>query len=215
MEVVYADITGQTTYGMIFRMSDGFVWDTVAAAFEAYAGAGIADYDVAGVEKGASGIYSLTFPAAITVSGGHKVIIKRRVGGAPAESDPIIWEEAVWWTGTLAGPPPPPSSSPEQVTGYFYTYDPAGAIEEDVEIHSYAKDIIALTDDEAEVQIGYALDTTIRTVISDADGLVEFPGLFKGVTYSFKRGTSGSEYQITIPVDAADPYELPSILGMP
>lgn len=217
MEVVYADVTGSTTYGMVFRMSDGQVWDTVAAAFEAYAAGDIANYDIIGAEKGASGIFGLTFPS-IPGAGGYKAIIKRRIGGAPAESDPIVWEETVWWTGVSVTTPPPAGGAPEQVTGYLYTYDEEGVIEAAVEVRSKVKEMTAITDTQSDLLHGFALDETVRTEVSDGTGLVSFSGLFKGVTYSFWRSSSdsgGREFTVTIPEDAADPYELPSIIGLP
>ena len=217
MKVIYADVTGQTTYGLVQRLDDGFFWRTDTTVFEDYVAGNYANYDVAGAEYGTSGIYRITFPPGITGAGGYQVMFKRQAGGSPAQSDPIIWEKEVWWNGADVTPAPPPSATPGQVTGYIYTYDEDGVIETGVTIKCYAKDITADTEDLADIQYGFALDTATRTVVSDGAGLAEFPNLFKGVTYAFWRGTdeTGRVFNVTIPADAADPYELPSLLGIP
>lgn len=101
---------------------------------------------------------------------------------------------------------PPSASDPGYVTGYLYTYDENGDIEPSVVFT--CKVTKAPTDD-----TGLALDTKSRTITSDSNGLATFPNLLPGATYSIKRG-SGSGKSILIPTDAADPYELPDVLGI-
>lgn len=97
-------------------------------------------------------------------------------------------------------------SDPGQVTGFIYCYDEVGAVEEGVEIHLHQQRPISGT--------GIAYDDAVRTGISDADGLVEFVGMFKGGRYSYYRGTSDDRHvEITVPTTATDPYELKSIAG--
>lgn len=97
-------------------------------------------------------------------------------------------------------------SDPGQVTGFIYCYDEVGAVEEGVEIHLHQQRPISGT--------GIAYDDAVRTGTSDADGLVEFVGMFKGGRYSYYRGTSDDRHvEITVPTTATDPYELKSISG--
>ena len=211
MKVSYADATGQTTYGLIFRKSDGFVWRHATSVFEAYNAANYADYDVAGTENGASGVYSFDFPAGITGGGGYDIYVKRRVGGSPAQSDLLIWERELWWTGSAPTAPPPAAGTPEQVTGYLYVYDEDGVVESGVTIYCR---LVGFNQDQSSVdlQYGYALDSAQRSAVSDGAGLVSFSGLFKGMTYNVKRGSS-SGYSVEIPADADDPFALPSVIG--
>lgn len=210
MEILFAAATGQTHYINIQRVTDGFWWETTGPGFETFDTGSFGDYDVAATEYGTSGVYHATFPAGITTGGEYKVWARQRVGGAPAQSDPVVWEERVWWSGSAPTAPPPPSASPEQVTGYLYVYDEEGVVEPGVDIICRA---VAFNDEAEEVGlvVGFALDSAARTETSDGTGLVQFTNLFKGVTYSITRGNGG--YSASIPADADDPYQLPSIIG--
>lgn len=90
--------TGATLYAQV-RTATGTVWNTVGLAFEAYLTANIADYDIAMAEQGtASGYYAGDFP---TIAGGiYNVVVKSRVGGSPAESDPTVASGFIEWSGT-------------------------------------------------------------------------------------------------------------------
>lgn len=213
MIITYAEMSGAISYGIVIRMSDGYFWNTDTQVFEPY-GALHEDLAIMGAEHGTSGLFALTFPAVIAV-GGYKVFIKRRVGATPASSDPVVWEEVIWWNGTTSvSSPPPPSASPDLVTGYLYTYDPAGGVESGVLINSQA--VRFVEDEELGELSGVAVDDTVRTITSDVNGLAEFPGLFKGVVYSFWRGTSGTKYNMEIPLDEPnDPVAIPAIIGRP
>ena len=97
-----------------------------------------------------------------------------------------------------------PGGSPDQVKGYIYCYK-WGVPEEGATVTIWV-DREGATD-------GYAYADDERTGTADATGLVEFTGLHKGVTYKYRRGSDTREFEVTIPTDAGDPYELDSIVG--
>ena len=91
--------TGNTVYGQVLNESTGQIWNTVGAAFENYATANIADYDVAMTEQGtASGIYKGNMPA--VAAGVYTVLYRRRADGAPAEADQLVHMQTVPWDGS-------------------------------------------------------------------------------------------------------------------
>lgn len=95
--------TGQTLYATIRNLA-GQIWN--GSAFEAYATANIATYDIALTEQGtASKVYAFTFPAAITASGMYFVdIYVYAVAGTPAETDSgPLWRENIDWDGSAIG----------------------------------------------------------------------------------------------------------------
>ncbi len=59
---------------------------------------------------------------------------------------------------------------------------------------------------------GIVADGAVYSATSDANGLVQFPGLLKGATYHFRRG-QGRWQAITIPASAGSSYGLPSFYG--
>lgn len=97
-----------------------------------------------------------------------------------------------------------PPSDAGRVTGFLYAYDEAGVEEEGVSVHLSVKS-------PGEVD-GVALDTSVRVGTSDADGLVTFTNLFKGVTYLVRR-QGGRLTETTVPADATTPHQLPSVVG--
>src|SRR3990167_8442685 len=98
-EIQCTATTAWTLYALV-RNATGSVWSTVGVAFEAYATANLADYDIALTEQGtASGYYAGTFRAA--AAGIYGVTVYRRVGGAPAEGDPVIATGDIDWTGSV------------------------------------------------------------------------------------------------------------------
>lgn len=99
---IATDTAGQTLYAQIFRVTDGQVWNTAGTpAFENYATANIADYDVALTEQGtASKIYMGTFPTGITDPGTYSVRILIRAGGSPAETDTLAGIGVIHWDGS-------------------------------------------------------------------------------------------------------------------
>jgi len=99
-----------------------------------------------------------------------------------------------------------PSADPEMTTGFVVAYDEVGDPEQGVEFTFLIR--------QAPLNgLGISYDSTPRTAMSDENGLVEFTDLFKGVTYSFSRGTSAKNFIVTIPADAGATYELPSMVG--
>jgi hypothetical protein len=99
-------------------------------------------------------------------------------------------------------------SEPGQTTGYLVCYDEDGVVEVGTSVSMAARKPGSST--------GLGLDDTTRTVLSDANGLVEFANLFKGERYSIWRGTDSSKaIEVTIPAAAGATYELPSVAGRP
>lgn len=93
---------GKTCYFLI-RNRLAQIWNTAASAFETYATANYADYDIAAAEQGAaSGYYVGTMPA--TAAGVYYLVAKEQVGGSPAESDITVGTGAIQWDGSAALP---------------------------------------------------------------------------------------------------------------
>lgn len=92
--------TGSVVYSQIFRDSDGLIWNTAGTpAFEAYATANIADYDIAMTEAGtASGYFTGDLPT--LAAGTYTYVARVRAGGSPAESDSVAGIGRVHWDGS-------------------------------------------------------------------------------------------------------------------
>lgn len=92
--------TGQTLYAQVFRVTDGAIWNTAGTpAFETYATANIADYDIAMAEAGtASGYYTGNLPA--LAAGTYSVVVRVRAGGSPAETDIPVSVGTIHWDGS-------------------------------------------------------------------------------------------------------------------
>ncbi len=103
-------------------------------------------------------------------------------------------------------------SLPGLTTGYLTTYSQLGVPEAAVEITATVERV---TDPDVFDLVGISLDKTPRTEVSDAAGLIQFTNLFKGVTYTFKRGTNPAGKTVPIPVEAGPSYQLPLIVGNP
>lgn len=97
-EIQFADTTGQTCYANLVN-NVGEWWNTVGGAFEAFNAANWADYDLAATEFGTSGIYRANMPAA--AAGSYNLTARRRAGGSPAQSDPIVGDGGIEWSGTV------------------------------------------------------------------------------------------------------------------
>lgn len=97
---------------------------------------------------------------------------------------------------------------PGQTTGYAVCYDESGDPEAGVEVNCVVRQI-------PEGLTGVVADNTIRTETSSVDGLIQFDNLFRGVKYSFQRGGSSRVHMVTIPDDAGETYQLPSMIGNP
>lgn len=91
-EVQCSFAPGATLYFLIRGLSFniGKVWNTVSVAFETYSTPSYTNYTTSMAQQGtASGFYTGTFPAAIG-SGSYSIVVKKQIGGSPAESDPTV-----------------------------------------------------------------------------------------------------------------------------
>jgi hypothetical protein len=90
-----------------------------------------------------------------------------------------------------------------QTTGYGVVYDEMGNPEPNVTVYCRLVnlDVSGLLGDAEE-----------RSSESNAHGLVQFPGLLKGATYAFRRG-SGAERLLRVPTGAGDMIVLPPLMG--
>lgn len=98
-------------------------------------------------------------------------------------------------------------SAPGGVTGYWTCLSQLGLPESGVTMSMRAVSL-------EHGSTGLALDTTVRTTTSDANGLAQFADLIPGVRYQAWRG-SGARVYVTIPSDADSTLELNSLLGTP
>lgn len=86
---------GATCY-FLLRNSVGAIWN--GSAFETYAAANYANYDIAATEQGSSGLFTADMPA--VAAGTYNVQLKRQAGGSPAESDKTAADGTIMWDGT-------------------------------------------------------------------------------------------------------------------
>jgi hypothetical protein len=93
-----------------------------------------------------------------------------------------------------------------QSTGTLTTYDQHGVPEAGVEIH--------LRVVSAGGTMGLALDSSVRTVLSDEEGEVEVPNLFVSVHYRIWRGDD-ARGALRFVVPAGETFALPSAVGKP
>jgi hypothetical protein len=111
----------------------------------------------------------------------------------------------IYWTGSAVTPGPITApDDPAQCTGYLVCYDEDGNVEAGVSI--------SIRQTAASQTTGYAFDTATRSEVSDANGLVQFTGLWQGATYHAWRGTSETA-RVSVTIPAAATYALPVILG--
>lgn len=100
-EIKLSFTPAKTVYVFIIN-STGQFWNTVTAAFEAYATANIGNYAVSLSALGtASSFYEGNFPTAIT-TGTYDIVAKQQLGGSVAESDPTIATEDGFGWGTAS-----------------------------------------------------------------------------------------------------------------
>lgn len=90
-------VNDQTVYSIIESMV-GTVWSTVASALVAYVTADRVNYDIAHAERGDTGEYYGTFPAALGI-GRYRRKSYVQVGASPSELDNLISEEVIEWNG--------------------------------------------------------------------------------------------------------------------
>jgi hypothetical protein len=96
-------LEGENLYAMVRRQTDGFVWETVGAAFEAWADANFynpptAQYTI-DLTDGDGSYYFANFPSAIP-AGYYIVYIFIRAGATPAAGDFIQAQGWIDWDGT-------------------------------------------------------------------------------------------------------------------
>lgn len=109
---------------------------------------------------------------------------------------------------TVTAVVPPAPSDPGKTTGFLTAFDQNGDPESGVQF------VVTMRQVSTAIP-GASYDSTPRNFTSGLDGVVNFTNLFKGLTYSFQRGTSGKLYIHTIPAAAGATYELPSNIGAP
>lgn len=91
-------------------------------------------------------------------------------------------------------------------TGYAVVYAQDGTVEAGVNVYCV---ITAAPDSET----GFVYNGQERTATSDADGLVQFPGLPKGCTIELWRDETINRVSQLIPAGAGSTYELPDVFG--
>lgn len=154
-----------------------------------------------GVKERGEGIYRVDVPDSIFTTFGI-VTIRGEATGKRL----ILPKVEVVGAGGGAAPVVTPSA-PGFTTGYIVTYDEQGVIEAGVTVTCFATAGDDLT--------GLGLDSTPRSEISDANGLVQFTNLILGATYKFRRGPRGPYTTVTIPLTAAATTALDTIIGSP
>jgi len=89
-----------TAYAMV-REIDGDVWYVSGQVFEAWGTSGrtAANYDIAMVDKSGD-MFVGTMDTNIS-AGTYYVTVSNQVGGAPADTDPVLWESYGEWSGTV------------------------------------------------------------------------------------------------------------------
>lgn len=112
-EARIAWLTGRNLYGIVFRVSDNYVWYAAGSAWESWGTGGrtIADYASMTFSEVAANTcrYAASFPAAITTAGLYDVEVRVRIGSAPASNDTIAGMLEIDWRGypvTAAVTPP-------------------------------------------------------------------------------------------------------------
>lgn len=92
-------VTGKNVYSLI-RNSVGQIWN--GSSFVTYNSSNFTDYDVPLTENGSSGTYIGDMPAGISSAGIYTIEARERIGGSPAQSDPVIAAGNIEWSGTAA-----------------------------------------------------------------------------------------------------------------
>lgn len=100
-------------------------------------------------------------------------------------------------------------SNPGQVTAFSVVYNANGTVNTTGVVVTAT--VIAFDEDLS----GVILSGNSYSATSNGSGLVQFPNLFKGVTYRFKAGTGKIVSDYHIPDDAISPYELPYLRANP
>lgn len=85
-----------TTYAIIRRMSDDYVWN--GSAFAVWADGSIATYDIPLTSRGGD-VFNADFPSAIT-AGNYRIMYYEQAGAAPATTDLLLTKDELYWNGT-------------------------------------------------------------------------------------------------------------------
>jgi hypothetical protein len=95
---------GVTTAYAVVRQADGGVWYPTGQVFETWGTSGrtAADYDIALTDKGGD-MFVGTFDPNIAAQYCH-IVTHYQAGGSPADSDPVVWQEYGYWSGTVWTP---------------------------------------------------------------------------------------------------------------
>ena len=97
-EIAQNFTTGLVLYACRFQLN-GDVFVTDGSSDEEWSTA--TDYEVYLTESGTSGHYVGDFDASGNIAEGiYRVVVKLRVGAAPADSDPSISQGMCYWDGT-------------------------------------------------------------------------------------------------------------------
>jgi len=91
---------GVTTAYSVVRQADGDVWYVAGQVFEVWGTSGrtAADYDIALTDK-SGGMFVGDFDTNVAAQYCH-LVTHYQEGGAPADTDPVIWQEYGYWSGT-------------------------------------------------------------------------------------------------------------------
>lgn len=179
---IIIDFTGVTVYAHV-RNRTSQIWNTSGTpAFEAYATANIADYDIALTEQGtASKSYVGNFPA-VGASGYYDVEYYLQGGGSPAETDTLLGQEAGYWDNTGSTWLP---VTAERGTDSAYTGTPPTAaaiadavLDEALSGHSTNGTLgKAVSDIDTDV---FSIASTLTTVASNVATILARVGAFTG-----------------------------------
>ena len=178
------------------------VWN--GSAFVTWVDANYASYRIAATQVGSSGLFTATAP-----TGAETYELRTR---AATLLDSAVVDNGYVELATSGVTLPP---DPSQTTGFIKVFDNAGTPEADVTITSTVADVVTQVELGGLTLVsGIALDNTPRDVQSDGSGVATFTGLFKGVTYTFKRGSHRPQ-TVTIPLSAGSTYQIPVLIGNP
>lgn len=100
-EIWHSYDSASTLYALVYRPSDGYIYDVGDAAFEAvgtWNDARVGECDIAMSTAGGSDIHLADFPTVAAAV--YLVQIRLRVGGSPDTDDPPIAQGFMNWDGT-------------------------------------------------------------------------------------------------------------------
>lgn len=101
-EIYQSYLSTATLYALIFRPSDGYIWDTTGTpAFEAvgtWNDARVGDCDIPMTASG--DFHKVNFPTGITTAGVYVVQIRLQAGASPDTDDMLISQGFMEWDGT-------------------------------------------------------------------------------------------------------------------